>query len=104
MTTIPRGKYIGRVGDPPKDDAEHFHPVPGLRRWIDCRDLGQVFQHEGPLRKYGCPSRRPQLFWLLHPQPSDCSKKHVWQIFSRVSTAPRENLNGLTLRKHCVVL
>ena len=26
-----------------------MHSVPGLRRWIDCRDLGQVFEHEAPL-------------------------------------------------------
>jgi hypothetical protein len=32
---IPRGKYLGvRVGDPPKHEAEHFHPLPGLR-WLD---------------------------------------------------------------------
>jgi hypothetical protein len=33
MIDIPRGKYIGRrVGDPPKDEAEHFHPLSGLWR------------------------------------------------------------------------
>ena len=30
---IPRGRYIGkRVGDPPKDEAEHFIRCPALRR------------------------------------------------------------------------
>ncbi len=30
---IPRGKYLDeRVGDPPKDEAGAFRPVPGLRR------------------------------------------------------------------------
>jgi hypothetical protein len=23
--------------------------MPGLDGWIDCRDLAQVFEHEGPL-------------------------------------------------------
>ena len=46
---IPRGRYIGkRVGDPPKSDAEHFIRCPACGGWIDCRDLGQVFEHEGP--------------------------------------------------------
>lgn len=50
MTDIPRGKYIGkRVGDPPVDEAEHFIKCAVCGGWIDCRDLGQVFQHEGPL-------------------------------------------------------
>jgi hypothetical protein len=47
---IPRGKYFGRpLGDPPKDEAEHFIRCPACGGWIDCRDLGQVFEHEGPL-------------------------------------------------------
>ena len=47
---IPRGRYIGkRVGDPPKDEAEHFIPCPLCGGWIDCCDLGQVFEYEGPL-------------------------------------------------------
>jgi hypothetical protein len=47
---LPRGKYIGRdVGDPPKNEAEHFIECPACGGWIDCRDLGQVFEHAGPL-------------------------------------------------------
>ena len=47
---IPRGKYIGkRLGDPPADEAEHFIRCLACDGWIDCRDLGQVFEHEGPL-------------------------------------------------------
>ena len=42
-------KYIGRrVGDPPRDEAEHFYRCPACGRWVDCRDLSQVFDHEGP--------------------------------------------------------
>ncbi len=49
VTEIPRGKYIGRrVGDPPKDEAEHFIRCPACGGWIDCRDLAQVFDHNGP--------------------------------------------------------
>ena len=50
MIGIQRGKYLGkRLGDPPKNEAEHFIRCPACGGWIDCRDLGQVFQHEGPL-------------------------------------------------------
>ena len=49
-TNVPRGKYLGRrIGDPPKDEAEHFIRCPACGGWVDCRDLGQVFEHEGPL-------------------------------------------------------
>jgi hypothetical protein len=47
---FPRGKYIGRpMGDPPKDEAEGLYRCPACGGWVDCRDLGQVFDHEGPL-------------------------------------------------------
>src|SRR3954454_4176665 len=47
---FPRGTILGRrVGDQPKDAAEHFMRCPACGGWIDCRDLGQVFEHEGPL-------------------------------------------------------
>jgi hypothetical protein len=43
---IPRGKYLGEhVGGPPKDEAEHFVRCSACGGWIDCRDLGQVFDH-----------------------------------------------------------
>jgi hypothetical protein len=48
---IPRGTYFGRRvgGQPPKDEAEHFIRCPACGGWIDCRDLGKVFEHEGSL-------------------------------------------------------
>ena len=46
---IPRGKYIGEAVDPPKDEAELFIKCEACGAWIDCRDLGMVFDHEGPL-------------------------------------------------------
>ena len=50
MIDIPRGKYLGkRLGAPPESEAEHFIRCPACCGWIDCRDLGQVFEHEGPL-------------------------------------------------------
>jgi hypothetical protein len=50
MSDIPRGTIFGRrVGDPPKSVAEHFVRCSACGGWIDCRDLGQVFEHEGPL-------------------------------------------------------
>jgi len=50
MIDAPRGRYIGKlVGARPKDEAEHFIKCPTCGGWIDCRDLGQVFEPEGPL-------------------------------------------------------
>ena len=50
MVGLPRGRYLGkRLGDPPASEAEHFIRCPACDGWIDCRDLGQVFEHEGPL-------------------------------------------------------
>lgn len=47
---IPRGKYIGKlVSDLPVEERDHFIKCPACNGWIDCRDLGQVFSHEGPL-------------------------------------------------------
>jgi hypothetical protein len=44
MIGVPRGRYLGkRLGDSTKSDAEHFIRCPACRGWIDCRDLGQVF-------------------------------------------------------------
>ena len=45
----PRQIHRKLVGDPPKDEAEHFIRCQSCGGWIDCRDLGQVFEHEGPL-------------------------------------------------------
>ena len=50
MNEVPRGKYIGKpVGGPPADEADHFMKCPDCGGWIDCRDLGAVFEHAGPL-------------------------------------------------------
>jgi hypothetical protein len=46
MTDIPREKYIGEAVDPPTDEAEHFIKCEACGGWIDCRDLGMVFDHE----------------------------------------------------------
>src|SRR4051812_2193774 len=43
-----QGHWLPR-GEAPKDDAEDFIRCPACKEWIDCRDLGQVFGHEGPL-------------------------------------------------------
>lgn len=49
MTDIPRGKYIGKRAGPPLDEAEHFIQCAACGGWIDCRDLAQVLEDEGPL-------------------------------------------------------
>jgi hypothetical protein len=41
---------MGRpVGEPPKDEAEHYIRCPGCGAWMDCRDLGQVLAHTSDL-------------------------------------------------------
>ena len=43
---IPRARNLGnRLGDPPA--GEHFIRCPACGGLIDCRDLGQVFEHQG---------------------------------------------------------
>ena len=50
MIDIPRGQYLGKpLGDPPGGEAGHSSAAPAAGGWIDCRDLAQVFEHEGPL-------------------------------------------------------
>jgi hypothetical protein len=47
---IPRGKFIAkREGKLPVRIGEHFIRCEACGGWIDCRDLGSVFDHEGPL-------------------------------------------------------
>jgi hypothetical protein len=47
---IPRDKYKGRrVDADAKDESEHFMRCPACGGYIDLRDLGQVFDHAGPL-------------------------------------------------------
>jgi hypothetical protein len=47
---IPRGTYSGTpIGEQPKDEAEHHIRCPAVAAEIDCRDLGHVLSHEGPL-------------------------------------------------------
>lgn len=47
---IKRGEHIGqRVGGEPKDESEHFMQCEACGGYFDMRDLGQVFEHEGPL-------------------------------------------------------
>lgn len=48
--TIRRGEFIGqRVGGEPANEAEHFMQCEACGGYFDMRDLGQVFEHEGPL-------------------------------------------------------
>lgn len=50
MDTVPKGKYIGRpIDNIPDDERRHFMKCPGCGQWLDCRDLGQVFEHAGDL-------------------------------------------------------
>ena len=44
-TGVNPASAVRRVGDPPKDDAQDFIRCPAGDGWIDCRDLGQVFEH-----------------------------------------------------------
>jgi hypothetical protein len=44
---IPRGKYIAKNADPHQHEPEHFFKCEICGGWIDCRDLGSVFDHQG---------------------------------------------------------
>jgi hypothetical protein len=48
---IPRGKNasVDSSEEPPQGEAEHIIRCPKCNGWVDCRDLGQVLEHEGPL-------------------------------------------------------
>jgi hypothetical protein len=47
---FPRRNHIGRrVGNLPKNEAQHFYRCSACGGWVDWCDLGQVFDHEGPL-------------------------------------------------------
>jgi hypothetical protein len=46
---IPRGTFIDPVGFPPGSEAGHFIRCEACGGWIDCRDLGSVSDHQGPL-------------------------------------------------------
>jgi hypothetical protein len=52
-TTLPPVKPGEIIGQPngwtPESEADHFMRCPGCGEWIDCRDLGMVFQHAGEL-------------------------------------------------------
>ena len=49
MSEIPRGKYVGEAAKPVENEADNFMQCPACGGWLDCRDLGQVFDHHGPL-------------------------------------------------------
>ena len=80
MGKIPSGKYIGeRVDDPPASDAEHFIKCSACGSWIDCRDLGSVLDHEGPLPHASTMSRigRRTIFAVLLM----AVLLIIWQVF-----------------------
>lgn len=53
--SIPRGQIIGkRIDSVTTDEADHFIKCAACGGWIDCRDLGAVFDHEGPLPHPAC--------------------------------------------------
>jgi hypothetical protein len=56
MGDVPRGKDIP---EPPQEDATYFYRCPACGVWVDSRDLGQVFDHEGPL-PHPAQTRTPQ--------------------------------------------
>lgn len=46
----PKAKYIGRpIDSVPDDERHHFTKCQGCGKWLDMRDLGEVFGHAGDL-------------------------------------------------------
>lgn len=58
MNDIPRGKYLGTPTTPVASEAEHFFVCAECGGYVDMRDLGCVFDHEGPLPHP--PADKPQ--------------------------------------------
>jgi hypothetical protein len=52
-----RGRFTGESVTPCTNEAENFIKCAACGGWIDCRDLGQVFDHEDPLPH---PGDKPQ--------------------------------------------
>jgi hypothetical protein len=49
IVEFPRPNRIGcRMGNSPKNEAEHFYRCSACGGWVDSRDLSQVLDHEGP--------------------------------------------------------
>lgn len=46
---IRRGEVIGERVNKPATEAEHYTQCTVCGGYFDMRDLGQVFEHEGPL-------------------------------------------------------
>jgi CRISPR/Cas system type I-B associated protein Csh2 (Cas7 group RAMP superfamily) len=56
---IPRGKFVGEcVNRGVVKESDHFLKCQACGGWIDCRDLGSVFDHEGPLPHPVCDQPR----------------------------------------------
>src|SRR5262245_21477398 len=73
---FPRGRYSGRrMRDPPKGEAGYFYRCPVCGGWVDCRDLGQVFDHDGPLPHPTEDWRRQS---LMRASASQRSVTHGW--------------------------
>jgi hypothetical protein len=50
IVEFPRRKRVSRrVAASLKEEAGHFYRCAACGRWVDCRDLSQVFDHDGPL-------------------------------------------------------
>jgi hypothetical protein len=45
---LPIGNPGRRIGGEPVDEREHFIECPTCFHMIDCRDLAEVLEHEGP--------------------------------------------------------
>lgn len=49
MTRVPRNRYLGKpIDGKPADDGDGYR-CKLCGAWIEYRDLGKVFDHEGPL-------------------------------------------------------
>lgn len=46
-STVRRGQYIGHRIDGAANESDHFYRC-RCGAWVDKRDLGMVFDHEGP--------------------------------------------------------
>lgn len=47
--SVASGEFARETSNRPAKYAEHFVKCPACGAWIDCRDLGAVLDHAGPL-------------------------------------------------------
>jgi hypothetical protein len=90
MIAIPRGKYLGKASERSAEgEAEHFIGCLACGGWMDCRDLGHVLEHEGPL-PHPPQAANPQIlgYFRIKPETTELEKPRKPRIAPNVPLEP----------------